>query len=79
MHCIMGPVGADGVSQALLSLVKEEKIDMFHKSWKPGHGSTDFERYYTTPSGQIYRVNNYQYSFEPYVIFKREGTPWLVT
>lgn len=75
----MGPVGADGVSQALLSLVKEEKIDMFHKSWKPGHGSTDFERYYTTPSGQIYRVNNYQYSFEPYVIFKREGTPWLVT
>lgn len=64
--------------QTLLALVKEKKIDMFHKSWKPGHGTTDFERYYASPPGHIYRVNGYQHSYEPYVIFKREGTPWSV-
>jgi len=62
--------------QALLALVKEKKIDMFHKSWKPGHGNTDFERYYASPPGEVYRVNDYQHAYEPYVIFKREGTPW---
>ncbi|KAF7721348.1 hypothetical protein EC973_004848 [Apophysomyces ossiformis] len=58
----------------LLEIVKSEKIDMFHRSWKRGHGSTDYARWYA--SSETYKVVDYNYSYEPYVIFKKEGTPW---
>lgn len=61
---------------ALLDLVKAEKIGMFHKSWAPGHGSTNYTRYYDAKPGEVYRVQGYTHSYEPYVIFKKEGTPW---
>ncbi|RCH78885.1 hypothetical protein CU098_003015, partial [Rhizopus stolonifer] len=58
----------------LLVDVGTEKLDMFHKSWRRGHGSTNYEKWYkqTKP----YKVTEYNYSYEPYVIFKKEGTPW---
>ncbi|ORX60297.1 hypothetical protein DM01DRAFT_1281614 [Hesseltinella vesiculosa] len=59
---------------ALMSIVKADKIDMFHRSWKRGHGSTDYDKWY--PSNEPYKVVDYNYSYEPYVIFKKEGTPW---
>ncbi|GAA5978472.1 hypothetical protein JCM11641_007958 [Rhodosporidiobolus odoratus] len=62
--------------QELLDVVKEDKIGMFHKSWAPGHGSTNYTRYYGAKSGEVYRVHGYTHSYEPYVIFKKEGTPW---
>ncbi|ORY75618.1 glycosyl-transferase for dystroglycan-domain-containing protein [Leucosporidium creatinivorum] len=61
---------------ALVQLVEDDKIGMFHKSWAPGHGSTNYTRYYEAKPGEVYRVQGYTHSYEPYVIFKKEGTPW---
>ena len=51
---------------------------MFHASWAAGHNSTNYEKFYAAPPGSIYRVVQYQASYEPYVILKREGPPWCV-
>jgi len=61
---------------ALLDLVRDKKIDMFHKSWQPGHGATNYTRYYDTKPGEVYRVHSYTHSYEPYVIYRKEGTPF---
>ncbi|KAJ7188618.1 glycosyltransferase family 49 protein [Mycena filopes] len=61
---------------ALVSLVRTGKIGMFHASWGPGHSSTDYNRYYAAPPGEIYKVTSYQSAYEPYVIFKKDGPPW---
>jgi glycosyltransferase-like protein LARGE len=60
----------------LLDLVQQDKIGMFHKSWAPGHGSTNYTRYYEALPGQVYRATSYTHSYEPYVIFKKQGTPF---
>ncbi|GAA93578.1 glycosyltransferase family 49 protein [Mixia osmundae IAM 14324] len=60
----------------LLELVEGGKIGMFHKSWAPGHGSTNYTRFYESKEGEIYRVHGYTHSYEPYIIYKREGTPY---
>ncbi|KAI7865410.1 glycosyl-transferase for dystroglycan-domain-containing protein [Spinellus fusiger] len=60
--------------EALMDIVMEDRIDMFHRSWKRGHGSTNYTRWYA--SEMPYKVTDYNYSYEPYVIFKKEGTPW---
>lgn len=73
---------ADGVDyttfpdtkKELLELVSKEKIDMFHKHWVNGHGDTNYTKWYT--SSKPYKVSTYQYSYEPYIIYKKEGTPW---
>ncbi|KAF9526662.1 glycosyltransferase family 49 protein [Crepidotus variabilis] len=59
----------------LLPLTKNKKITMFHASWGPGHNSSDYDRFYTSPPGEIYKVIQYQSAYEPYVIFKRDGPP----
>lgn len=59
----------------LLSLVEEGKIGMFHKAWEPGHGATNYTRYYESKPGEVYKAHGYTHSYEPYVIFKKEGTP----
>lgn len=60
----------------LMSLVHSNKIDMFHKNWQPGHGATNYTRYYASNPGEVYRVHTYTHSYEPYVVYKREGTPY---
>jgi glycosyltransferase-like protein LARGE len=62
--------------QSLLSLVRANRIDMFHSSWPGGHNSTDYPRYYSAQPGEVYRVAQYQSAYEPYVVFKKEGPPW---
>ncbi|KAH8828207.1 glycosyltransferase family 49 protein [Flagelloscypha sp. PMI_526] len=62
--------------EALLSLVEEGRITMFHASWSGGHNSTDYPRYYQAGPGEIYRVTGYQSAYEPYLIFKKSGPPW---
>jgi hypothetical protein len=64
--------------QVLLELVKTRKIDMFHKSWAPGHNSSDYPRFYAAAPGEVYKIKQYQSAYEPYVIFKKEGPPWYV-
>lgn len=51
---------------------------MFHKSWAPGHNSSDYPRFYSAAPGEVYRIKQYQSAYEPYVIFKKEGPPWYV-
>ncbi|KAI8362627.1 glycosyl-transferase for dystroglycan-domain-containing protein [Blakeslea trispora] len=60
--------------EALINVVLAEKIDMFHLGWTRGHASTDYKKWYQ--SSAPYKVTDYNYSYEPYVIFKKEGTPW---
>ncbi|KAG2201768.1 hypothetical protein INT47_002028 [Mucor saturninus] len=60
--------------EALMNIVLTEKIDMFHLGWTRGHGSTNYKKWYQ--SSQHYKVTDYNYSYEPYVIYKKEGTPW---
>ncbi|PPR03171.1 hypothetical protein CVT26_008020 [Gymnopilus dilepis] len=58
----------------LLALVKEERIGMFHAG--PGHNSTDYKKFYSAAPGEVYKVTRYQPSYEPYVIFRKDGPPW---
>ncbi|KAI8067184.1 glycosyl-transferase for dystroglycan-domain-containing protein [Gongronella butleri] len=75
-------VQADGVDyrtfpsskEQLLEQVDENKIDMFHKSWLKGHGATNYAQWYA--SNDTYLVTDYDFSYEPYIIYKKEGTPW---
>jgi len=60
----------------LVDLVKKGEIDMFHKSWVPGHGSTNYGRFYSAKPGEVYRVGSYTHSYEPYAIFKKDGPPY---
>ncbi|EAU91462.2 hypothetical protein CC1G_01951 [Coprinopsis cinerea okayama7 len=62
--------------QDLLSKIKAGTISMFHASWKPGHNSTDYPKFYNAPAGDVYKVTTYQSAYEPYVIFKKAGPPW---
>lgn len=59
----------------LVDLYNEKKIEMFHSFWLPGHAPTDYERW-TSGEQDIYKVTTYQFSYEPYVIFKNQGSPW---
>lgn len=58
----------------LLQEVESGKLDMFHKSWLRGHGSTNYTKWYT--SDDLYKVTDYNFSYEPYIIYKKEGSPW---
>ncbi|KAG1054387.1 hypothetical protein G6F43_003604 [Rhizopus delemar] len=60
--------------EALIDIVQQEKIDMFHITWTRGHGSTNYTKWYA--SNDPYKVEDYNYSYEPYVIYKKEGSPW---
>ncbi|KAJ8657548.1 hypothetical protein O0I10_006850 [Lichtheimia ornata] len=59
----------------LISSKHDDKIDMFHRTWTRGHGSTNYSHWYDAT--QPYKVTDYNYSYEPYVIVrKHKETPW---
>ncbi|KAI8060743.1 glycosyl-transferase for dystroglycan-domain-containing protein [Gongronella butleri] len=58
----------------LAELHDAQAIDMFHAFWRPGHDSTDYDHWFK--ADQLYPVTAYQQSYEPYVIYKRDGHPW---
>lgn len=62
----------------LLKQYKDNEIEMFHSFWLPGHAPTDYERWASLDKqdNDIYPVTTYQFSYEPYVIFKNQGSPW---
>lgn len=71
------PNGFPSDKQALMKLVSSGQIGMFHKSWKPGHGSTNYTRFYhADQSEQIYPASGYSHSYEPYVVYKKDKTPF---
>lgn len=59
----------------LLAKVTSGDIAMFHASWKPGHGATNYTRWYGTQPGEVYKVSTYTAAYEPYVIFSRDTAP----
>ncbi|KAF9957228.1 hypothetical protein BGZ70_009594 [Mortierella alpina] len=61
---------------AVEKLVKDKKLMAFHSAkFVPGHGASDYPRWYTT-TDEIYQVTKFNFKYEPYVILKKEGTPW---
>jgi glycosyltransferase-like protein LARGE len=61
--------------QELIMAYQDNKVEMFHSFWLPGHAPTDYDRWMSTDDS-IYQVTTYQHSYEPYVIFKNQGSPW---
>ncbi|KAI8145869.1 glycosyl-transferase for dystroglycan-domain-containing protein [Fennellomyces sp. T-0311] len=59
---------------AMLEEVNAGKLDMFHRNWLKGHGSTNYTKWYE--SSEVYKVIDYNFSYEPYIIYKKEGSPW---
>lgn len=59
----------------LIKLIEQKDVTMFHDKWQRGHGPTDYARWYQTTT-EPYRVTEYNYNYEPYVLMKREGLPW---
>jgi glycosyltransferase-like protein LARGE len=60
--------------QKLLKKVEDHDVEMFHSFWQPGHAPTDYDHWMNAQ--EIYEVTSYQHSYEPYVIFKNQGSPW---
>ncbi|KAI8647199.1 glycosyl-transferase for dystroglycan-domain-containing protein [Parasitella parasitica] len=58
----------------LIKQVNAKKLDSFHSSWVSGHGATNYTQWYTAT--ELYPVTEYEFSYEPYIIYKKEGTPW---
>jgi hypothetical protein len=65
-------------NKALLPFIRNGTIGMFHRSWAPGHGATDYARFYASKPGDVYLVprSKYTHAYEPYTVFKKEGAPW---
>ncbi|KAF9148414.1 hypothetical protein BGX20_006342, partial [Mortierella sp. AD010] len=60
---------------AVEKLVNNKKLMAFHSAkFAPGHGASDYPRWYATD--EIYKVTEFNFKYEPYVILKKEGTPW---
>ncbi|KAI9314530.1 glycosyl-transferase for dystroglycan-domain-containing protein [Dichotomocladium elegans] len=56
------------------TMTTTHSIDMFHRTWTKGHGATNYTHWYQAKAP--YKVTTYNYSYEPYVIMKKSGTPW---
>lgn len=61
-------------NKLLQEVFDEERLDMFHASWQNGHAATNYAKWYT--ASEPYKVEEYSFSYEPYVIFKKQGSPW---
>eukprot|EP00547_Thalassionema_nitzschioides_P011148 CAMPEP_0194263080 /NCGR_PEP_ID=MMETSP0158-20130606/46872_1 /TAXON_ID=33649 /ORGANISM="Thalassionema nitzschioides, Strain L26-B" /LENGTH=357 /DNA_ID=CAMNT_0039003251 /DNA_START=6 /DNA_END=1077 /DNA_ORIENTATION=+ len=57
---------------ALLEAISKSEVAPFHVYFKPGHGPTNYTKWYDTISP--YAVD-YDYLYEPYVICRNEGVP----
>lgn len=58
----------------LLPLLSTGEVLMFHGKWKRGHAPTDYDRWVSTD--KMYKVEEYNFNYEPYVIMAKEGAPW---
>ncbi|KAG0231385.1 hypothetical protein BGW42_000281 [Actinomortierella wolfii] len=56
-------------------LVNNKKLMAFHSAkFAPGHAASNYPKWYETD--EIYQVTEFTWKYEPYVILKKEGTPW---
>jgi hypothetical protein len=54
-----------------LEVIDSGRLVMFHASWKPGHGPSNYTRWHN--ANELYKVTDYQYQYEPYVIFPKQS------
>ncbi|KAG0344791.1 hypothetical protein BG004_004175 [Podila humilis] len=58
-------------------LVNDKKLMAFHSAkFVPGHGATNYSKWFSGEGDEIYKVTSFNYKYEPYVVLKKEGTPW---
>lgn len=60
--------------EILVDMVKKELVKPFHEYFRPGHGPTNYSRWYSEKGIDSYPIT-YQYLFEPYVVAFRPGLP----
>ncbi|KAK3823737.1 MAG: glycosyl-transferase for dystroglycan-domain-containing protein, partial [Linnemannia elongata] len=66
----------------LLPLLEKGHIHVFHDSFPPGHDEVDEQRVreeyleHEADGERPYKVTKFEPKYEPYVILKKEGTPW---
>lgn len=58
----------------LLPLLSTGEVLMFHGKWKRGHGPTNYEKW--VGMDKVYKIEEYNFNYEPYVIMPRENAPW---
>lgn len=57
----------------LILEVQERSIDPFRRWEHEGHGATNYEKFYS--NSDVYEVDYVNAAYEPWVVYKREGTP----
>ncbi|KAG0092554.1 hypothetical protein BGZ92_009451 [Podila epicladia] len=56
-------------------LVQGKKLVPFHSvKFAPGHEASNYTKWYATDD--VYQVMSFNWKYEPYVVLRREGTPW---
>ncbi|KAI8337535.1 glycosyl-transferase for dystroglycan-domain-containing protein [Chlamydoabsidia padenii] len=62
----------------LQALYQQDAIGMFHAFWTPGHAPTNYKDWIgsTDDPHRLYKVKDYQQSYEPYIIYKKDNHPW---
>jgi hypothetical protein len=60
--------------KSLMPYLNRKEIGMFHGKWKRGHGPTNYDLWQTAT--EPYKITEFNYNYEPYVLMKRDGLPW---
>ncbi|KAI8338988.1 glycosyl-transferase for dystroglycan-domain-containing protein [Chlamydoabsidia padenii] len=60
----------------MVALYQQGAIGMFHSFWIPGHAPTNYPEWLSSSNDQIYKVTEYQHSYEPYIVYKKDYAPW---
>ncbi|KAF9397825.1 hypothetical protein BGZ94_006178, partial [Podila epigama] len=56
-------------------LAKADRLIPFHSAkFVAGHGASNYTKWYMTDD--VYQVTSFNWKYEPYVVLRREGTPW---
>ena len=62
------------LKQDMLGYVEKGYLIMFHHKWRRGHAPSQYDTWSTAKDA--YRVTEYNYNYEPYILMRRDGLPW---
>jgi len=58
----------------MVKLLRQDKAELFHADWFPGHGFTDVEKWMNQRAGDApYQVSRFDKNFEPYLIYSQKA------
>lgn len=60
--------------EKLTELWDAKQIRQFHDFFPVGHQSTDYGKWFQ--SDEPYAIQDYSFKYEPYVVMKKDETPW---